>query len=88
MHLTPTHPQAIAAVSLAAIDDLPRERVAHALRLSGCPRSLYTTARILRAARLLDELDAMHRAHPPIHYDPNAFGPGLAGVLLGRSKVA
>lgn len=68
MH-TPTHPHACAAVFLASHDNLPRDHIAPALSLSGAPHSLYTLARVLRAAKLMDEMaaiDAINAAHPAV----------------------
>lgn len=63
------HPHAQTAVLLASFNRPPRAHINRELRLSGCPRSLYTLARILRAAQLLDEMDdidAINAAHPAI----------------------
>lgn len=88
MHHTPTHPHAKVAIELAESNPSHRGHVNRELYLSGTPRSLYTLARLLRAAKLLDDIEAMNRSHPPIRYDPNAFGPGLGGILLGHAKAA
>ena len=87
MHI-PTHPHAQVAIELAEINSSHRGHVNSQLYLSGTPRSLYTLARVLRAAKLLDDIEAMNRSHPPIRHDPNAFGPGLGGILLGHAKAA
>lgn len=52
------HPHARAAIQLAAIHNPDRAHVGRELRLSGCPRRLYTLARVLRAAQLMDEIHA------------------------------
>jgi hypothetical protein len=57
----PTHPHAQTAVFLAAVNPTLRRYVAHELRSTGTPRSLYTLARVLRAAQMMDEIEAMHR---------------------------
>lgn len=88
MQHAPTHPHAKVAIELAEIIPTHRGHVNRELYLSGTPRSLYTLARILRAAKIVDEIEAMHRSHPPIRHDPNAFGPGLGGILLGHAKAA
>lgn len=74
MHLI-NHPQAQFAVNLASIPNLPRGYADIALREARCPRRLYTLARILRAAKMMDELaaadhkarlDAINAAHPAV----------------------
>ncbi len=79
MQHTISHPHALAAVQLAAIDRPKRAHVNLALRETRTPRSLYTLARLLRAAQLVDEmtemdrqaalaarLDAINAAHPAV----------------------
>lgn len=68
MHLI-NHPQAQFAVNLASIPSLPRGYADIALREAGCPRRLYTLARVLRAARMMDEMaeiDRINAAYPAI----------------------
>lgn len=60
--VTINHPHAQTAVLLASFNRPPRAHINRELRLSGCPRSLYTLARVLRAAQLLDEINAAHPA--------------------------
>lgn len=57
MH-TPTHPQAVVAVFLASHHDMPRDCVARELHITRTPRPLYTLARVLRAAQIMDEINA------------------------------
>ncbi|MDA8258363.1 MAG: hypothetical protein M0Z99_22495 [Betaproteobacteria bacterium] len=59
MHHTPTHPHAQTAIMLAAFNGQQRAHINRELSLSGCPRSLYTLARLLRAARIADEIESM-----------------------------
>lgn len=64
-----THPHAQTAVQLAAIDDPKRAHVNLVLRNTGTPRSLYTLARLLRAAQMVDEMaeiDRVNAAYPAI----------------------
>ncbi len=61
MHLTPTHPHAIAAIQLANIDRPKRAHVNLVLRETRTPRSLYTLARVLRAAQMVDQMDEIDR---------------------------
>lgn len=69
MQYTPTHPHAKVAIELAEIIPTHRGHVNRELYLSGTPRSLYTLARVLRAAQLMDQMamiDAVNAAHPAI----------------------
>lgn len=83
-----THPHAQTAVLLASFHQPDRDFVDRELAVSGTPRSLYALARVLRAAQLMDEIETMHRAHPPIRYDANALGPGLGGIVLDHARAA
>lgn len=71
MH-TLSHPHAIAAVQLAEIDRPKRAHINLVLRETGMPRSLYTLARLLRSAQLVEmarinaEIDAVNFAHPAV----------------------
>lgn len=56
--MTPAHPHALAAVQLANLDRPQRAHVNRELRLSGTPRSLYTLARVLRTAQLVDKINS------------------------------
>ncbi len=58
MQFAITHPHAKTAVSLAALDHPQRGHVNLVLRETRTPRSLYTLARVLRAAQLVDEMQA------------------------------
>ncbi len=60
MH-NPTHPHAQVAIELAEINSAHRGFVNTQLYLSGTPRSLYTLARVLRAAKLMDDIAAMNQ---------------------------
>lgn len=63
------HPHAQTAILLASFHQQHRSHVRRELYLSGCPRSLYTLARVLRAAQMMDEMDKIDRinaAHPAI----------------------
>lgn len=69
MRHTITHPHALAAVQLANLDYPRRAHVSLALRETRTPRSLYTLARVLRAAQLMDRmaaLDAVNAALPAV----------------------
>ena len=69
MQYTPTHPHAKVVIELAEIIPTHRGHVNRELYLSGTPRSLYTLARVLRAAQLMDQMamiDAVNAAHPAI----------------------
>lgn len=69
MQHTPTHPHAKVAIELAEINSQHRGHVNRELYLTGTPRHLYTLARVLRAAQLMDEMAAIDRinaAHPAI----------------------
>lgn len=57
-----THPHAQTAVLLASFNHIDRPYVTETLALSGTPRCLYTLARTLRAAQLVDEINAAHPA--------------------------
>lgn len=59
---TITHPHALTAVLLASFNRVDRPYVTETLALSGTPRSLYTLARVLRAAQIVDEINAAHPA--------------------------
>ena len=61
MH-NPTHPHAQVAIHLASLDHPKRPRVNLVLCETGTPRSLYTLARLLRAAQIVDEINAAHPA--------------------------
>lgn len=61
MRITPTHPHARVAVQLAAIHCPQRAHVARELNIAGAPRSLYTLARVLRAAQMVDQMDEIDR---------------------------
>lgn len=56
------HPHAQTAVLLASFNRPQSAHINRELRLSGCPRSLYTLARVLRAAQLMDDINAAHPA--------------------------
>lgn len=56
------HPHAQTAILLASFNRPNRSHVRRELALSGTPRSLYTLARVLRAAQLMDEINAAHPA--------------------------
>lgn len=56
------HPHAQTAVLLASFNHPDRDFVNRELAISGCPRSLYTKARLLRAEQCMEEIDAMHQA--------------------------
>lgn len=62
MQLTPTHPHARTAVQLANHCQPHRAHVNHELSQSGTPRSLYTLARVPRAAQIMDGLNASYPA--------------------------
>lgn len=59
-----THPHAQAAIHLANIDRPKRAHVNLVLRETHTPRSLYTLARLLRAAQIVGEIDRINAAHP------------------------
>lgn len=59
MH-TPTHPQAVVAVFLASRRDMHRDSITRELHITRTPRPLYTLARVLRAAQMMDEINAAH----------------------------
>lgn len=67
-----SHPHALAAVQLAEIDRPKRTHINLVLRETGMPRSLYTLARVLRAAQLAEmarinaEIDAVNFSHPAV----------------------
>lgn len=66
---TISHPHAFVAVQLAEIDQPARASVNLVLRKTNTPRSLYTLARVLRSAQLMDqmaEIDRINAAHPAI----------------------
>lgn len=54
-----SHPHAQTAIELAAFNGQYRAHINRELSLSGCPRSLYTLARLLRAARIVHEIESM-----------------------------
>lgn len=54
-----SHPHAQTAIELAAFNGQHRAHINRELSLSGCPRSLYTLARLLRAAKIVDEIESM-----------------------------
>lgn len=60
--MSPSHPHAQTAVQLATLHGMSRDHVSLVLRETGTPRSLYTLARVLRAARIVDEINAAHPA--------------------------
>lgn len=60
--ITISHPHAQTAVLLASFNQPDRPWVNRMLAVSGTPRRLYTLARALRAAQLLDEINAAHPA--------------------------
>lgn len=63
------HPHAFVAIQLAEIGRPARASVNLVLHKTGAPRSLYTLARVLRSAQLLDEsteIDRINAAHPAI----------------------
>lgn len=69
------HPHAQTAILLASFHNPDRAHVARELKRSGTPRSLYTLARLLRAAQIVDEMaeadrkaaiDRVNAAHPAI----------------------
>ncbi len=62
MQHAPTHPHAQVAIELAEINSTHRGHVNSQLYLTRTPRSLYTLARVLRAARIMDEINAAHPA--------------------------
>ncbi len=69
MQHIPTHPHAKVAVELAEINPTHRGHVNRELYLSGTPRSLYTLARVLRAAEAMDEMaeiDRINAAHSAV----------------------
>jgi len=53
------HPHAQTAVLLAPFNQPDRDYVNDTLAASGTPRRLYTPARVLRAAKLMDDIAAM-----------------------------
>lgn len=74
-HVSISHPHAQTAVLLASFNHPDRTWVNKQLEVSGTPRRLYTLARVLRAAQMVDELaemdhqarlDAINAAHPAI----------------------
>lgn len=58
----PANPSAQTAVLLASFNTPDRDHVDLVLRETSTPRSLYTLARVLRAAQGMDEIEAMHQA--------------------------
>ena len=67
MQLALTNPHAKVAVALANLDRPQRAHVNRELHLSDTPRSIYTLARLLRAAQMVDEMEKIDRinaAHP------------------------
>lgn len=65
----PTHPYAKAAVELANLDNPKRAHVNLVLVETGAPRNLYTPARLLRAAQMVDEMaeiDRINATYPAI----------------------
>lgn len=65
----PTHLHAQIAIHLASLDRPRRSIVNLVLRNTGCPRSLYTLARVLRSAQIMDqmaEIDRVNAAYPAI----------------------
>ena len=74
-HVSISHPHAQTAVLLASFNHPDRPWVNRMLEVSSTPRRLYTLARVLRAAQMVDEmsamdhkarLDAINAAHPAI----------------------
>lgn len=68
-HVSIGHPHAQTALLLASFNEPDREYVNDTLAVSGTPRSLYTLARILRSAQMVEEMeaiDAINAAHPAI----------------------
>jgi hypothetical protein len=55
------HPHAQTAVLLASFNQPDRDYVNATLAESGTPRRLYTLARVLRAAKLMDDIEAMNQ---------------------------
>jgi hypothetical protein len=53
------HPHAQTALLLASFNQQDRPWVNRMLAESGTPRSLYTLARVLRAAQTMDEINAV-----------------------------
>lgn len=69
MQHIPPHPHAKVAIELAETNPTHRGHVNRELYLSGTPRSLYTLARVLRAANDTDEMaeiDRINAAHPAV----------------------
>lgn len=58
----PSDPAAQTAVLLASFNTPDRAHVDQVLRETKTPRHLYTLARGLRAAKGMDEIEAMHQA--------------------------
>jgi hypothetical protein len=58
----PSHPSAQTAVLLASFNTPDRDHVALVLRETNTPRSLYTLARILRTAQMVDQINAARAA--------------------------
>ncbi|MDT3707465.1 MAG: hypothetical protein ROZ09_11605 [Thiobacillus sp.] len=56
--MKPTHPHAKTALQLAGLKWPKRDHISQALNEPGCPRRLYTLARVLRAAQIMDEIAA------------------------------
>lgn len=88
MHHTPTHPHAQTAIMLAAFNGQHRAHINRELSMSGCPRSLYTLASLLRTARIADEINAAPLKPTRFVYDPNFLGPGLAGLRQVHGEAA
>lgn len=65
MNISISHPHAQTAVLLASFNEPDRDYVTDTLAVSGCPRRLYTLARVLRAAER-EEIDRLNAAYPAI----------------------
>lgn len=63
-----SHPHAVVATFLAGIDHPQRAHINRELQITGTPRSLYTLARLLCAAKMYEmtEIDRVNAAHPAI----------------------
>lgn len=60
--VTISNPHALTAILLASFNNPNREFVARELAISRTPRRLYTLARVLRAAQIMDEMHAADQA--------------------------
>lgn len=67
-----THPHAQTAVLLASFNQPDREYVNATLAESGTPRCLYTLARLLRAAQLMDEINAAPACNEAAPLEPRS----------------